>query len=251
MSGFSTWKDLDFDFEIVGVFPPGRYDGLAAINRDYYNAALDAYPPAHAGRQHPMADRSLSLVLVKVDDMQAYNRVAEQITTSPYYHNPQVKCETESSGIGSFLDAYRDLLWGMRWLLAPACLGTLALVLANAISISVRERRTEMAVLKVLGFRPGQILLLVMGEAVLLGLLAGFASAALTYMIINWCFHGLAFPMGFFPVFLIPLERLVVGPRGGRRRRLGRQPVARLVGQPREAGGSVCQDRVKDTRPCS
>ena len=208
LSGFSTFKDLDFDFEIVGVFPPGRYDTLAAINRDYYNAALDAYPPAHAGAAHPMADRSLSLVLLKLDDKEAYNRVAEQITTSPYYHNPQVKCETESSGVGSFLDAYRDLLWGMRWLLTPACLGTLALVLANAISISVRERRTEMAVLKVLGFRPGQILLLVMGEAVLLGLLSGFVSGGLTYMIINWCFHGLSFPMGFFPVFMVPLSAL-------------------------------------------
>ena len=193
-----------------------------------------------------MADRSLSLVLVKVDDKEAYNRVAEQITTSPYYHNPQVKCETESSGIGSFLDAYRDLLWGMRWLLdrRPAW-GPWPWCLANAISISVRERRTEMAVLKVLGFRPGQILLLVMGEAVLLGLLAGFASAALTYMIINWCFHGLSFPMGFFPVFMIPARCLVVGPGGGRRGRLGRQPAARLVGQPREAGGSVCKDRVR------
>jgi putative ABC transport system permease protein len=208
LTGFSNFKELDFDFEIVGVFPAGRYDGLATINRDYYNAALDAYPPSHAGRQHPMADRSLSLVLLKVDDKETYNRVAEQITTSPYYHNPQVKCETESSGIGSFLDAYRDLLWIMRWPLTLACLGTLALVLANAISISVRERRTEMAVLKVLGFRPGQILMLVMGESVLLGLLSGAGSAALTYMVINWGFHGVNFPMGFFPVFLIPASAL-------------------------------------------
>ena len=208
LSGFSTWKELDFDLEIVGVFPAGRYDTLAVINRDYYNAALDAYPQSHAGRQHPAADRSLSLVLVKVDDMQAYNRVAEQITTSPKYHNPEVKCETESSGIGSFLDAFRGLLDGMRWFLVPACLFTLALVLANSISISVRERRTEMAVLKVLGFRPGQILLLVMGEAVLLGLLSGFASAALTFMIVNWCLHGVSFPLGFFPVFLIPVNAL-------------------------------------------
>ncbi|MGO9112791.1 MAG: ABC transporter permease, partial [Thermoguttaceae bacterium] len=163
----------------------------------------------------PLADRSLSLVLVKVDDKEAYNRVAEQINTSPFYHSPQVKCETESSGIGSFLDAYRDLLWGMRWVLIPACLLTLALVLANAISISVRERRTEMAVLKVLGFRPGQIILLVMGESVLLGLLAGFISGALTYMIVDWCCHGLAFPLGFFPVFLIPVNALWWGPAVG------------------------------------
>ncbi len=215
LSGISTWKDLDFDMEIVGVFPPGRYDGLAAINRDYYNAALDAYPPAHAGQQHPMADRSLSLVLVKVDDKEAFNRVAQQINTSPYYRSPQVKCETESSGIGSFLDAYRDLLWGMRWVLIPACLLTLSLVLANAISISVRERRTEIAVLKVLGFRPGQIVLLVMGESALLGLLAGFASAALTYVIVDSCLHGVAFPMGFFPVFLVPIDALWWGPAVG------------------------------------
>ncbi len=208
LSGFSTWQDLDFDMEIVGVFPPGRYDTLAAINRDYYNAALDAYPPAHSGQKHQMADRSLSLVLVKVDDKESFNRVAEQVNTSPYYRNPQVKCETESSGLGSFLDVFRDLLWGMRWVLLPACLLTLSLVLANAISISVRERRMEIAVLKVLGFRPGQIVLLVMGESVLLGLLAGFASGALTYVIVDWCLHGLAFPLGFFPVFLIPIDAL-------------------------------------------
>ena len=215
LAGFSNFKGLDFDFEIVGAFPPGRYDGLAVINREYFSDALDAYPQSHSGRQHPLADRSLSLVLIKVDDKAAYNRVAEQITNSPYYHNPQVKCETESSGVGSFLDAYRFLLWFMRWPLSLVCLGTLALVLANAISITVRERRTEMAVLKVLGFRPGQILLLVIGEAELLGLLAGFSSAGLTYMIINWCFHGLSFPMGFFPVFLVPLHALWWGVAAG------------------------------------
>ena len=136
-------------------------------------------------------------------------------TTRPSTATPQVKCETESSGVGSFLDAYRTLLWFMRVPLAWACIVTLALVLANAISISVRERRTEMAVLKVLGFRPGQIVLLVMGESVLLGLAAGFASGALTYMIVDWGFHGLAFPMGFFPVFLVPVSALWWGPAVG------------------------------------
>ena len=208
LSGFSTWKNLDFDFEIAGVFPPGRYDTLAIINREYYNDSLDAYKQAHGGTPHPAGERSLSLVLVKVDNMQAYNRVAEQITTSPEFQSPQVMCMTESSGMGSFLDVFRGLLDAMRWFLVPVCLITLALVLANAISISVRERRTEMAVLKVLGFRPGQIILLVMGESVLLGLLSGFTSAALCYMIVNWCFHGMKFPLGFFPVIMIPVDAL-------------------------------------------
>ena len=50
----------------------------------------------------------------------------------------------------------------------------MSLVIANAISISVRERRTEMAVLKVLGFAL-QILRLVLGEALLLGVLSRLA----------------------------------------------------------------------------
>ena len=49
----------------------------------------------------------------------------------------------------------------------------MSLVVANAISISVRERRTEMAVLKVLGFQPRHVMLLVLGEALLVGFLAG------------------------------------------------------------------------------
>ncbi len=51
--GFSTFKDLDLEFEVVGVFPAGRYDNFAVFNRDYYNNALDSFPQTHSGRKHP------------------------------------------------------------------------------------------------------------------------------------------------------------------------------------------------------
>ena len=170
-----------------------------------------------------MADRSLSLVLVKVDDKEAYNRVAEQITTSPYYHNPQVKCETESSGIGSFLDAYRDLLWGMRWLLAPACLGTLALVLANAISISVRERRTEMAVLKVLGFRPAPDRPAGDGRSGVAGTARGLCQRGPDLHDHQLVLARDELSHGIFSGLPDSHQRLVVGRRGGHGGRFGRQ----------------------------
>ena len=99
-----------------------------------------------------------------VDDRTAYNRVAEQMNTSPNYNNPKVKCETESSGIGSFLDAYRDLLWGCAWPSVRALPGDPGPGLGQCHQHQCPRAATEMAVLKVLGFRPGQILLLVMGE---------------------------------------------------------------------------------------
>ncbi len=136
------------------MFPDGRYDKSAVMNRDYLNAAFDAYPRSHAGQKHPLADKTLNLVWLRVPDMTAFNTVQEQISRRRSTRTPAVKCETASSGIATFLEAYRDLIWGMRWLLAPAILLTLSLVIANAISISVRERRLEFAVLRVLGFRP-------------------------------------------------------------------------------------------------
>jgi putative ABC transport system permease protein len=203
-----NFKDIDLEFDIVGTFPPGRYNQTAVINRDYLNAALDNYPRTHAGKKHPMAAKSLNLVWVRVPNSEQFSRVAEQIATSPLYGDPAVKCETASSAISAFLDAYADLIWGLRWLLAPAILVTLSLVISNAISISVRERRLEMAVLKVLGFQPWQLLILVLGEALLIGILAGAASAGGTYFVVNHWFGGFTFPIGFFPIFFIPRAAL-------------------------------------------
>jgi putative ABC transport system permease protein len=209
-----NYKDIDLEFVIVGTFPEGRYNQSAVMNRDYFLDALDAYK-RRTGNAHPMANKSLNLVWLKVPDTEAFRRVAEQISSSSLYTNPAVKVETASSGVASFLDAYRDLLWGVRWLLVPAIFVTMALVISNAISISVRERRTEMAVLKVLGYGPNQILALVLGEALLIGALFGFLSSAGSYFLINTLLGGVKMPIAFFPAFMIPIDALWWGPMIG------------------------------------
>jgi putative ABC transport system permease protein len=123
-----------------------------------------------------------------------------------------VKIETAASGIAAFIASYRDIIWAMRRLVAPAIWLTLALVISNAISIGVRERRTELAVLKVLGFRPWQIIFLVLGEGLLLGSVAGFVSAAGTLLLVNYYFNGIPFPIAFFPKFFVPMAALYWGP---------------------------------------
>jgi putative ABC transport system permease protein len=72
-----------------------------------------------------------------------------------------------------------------------------------AISISVRERRTEMAVLKVLGFTPGRIMALVLGEAMLVGALSGLLSGLLSYALVNGTLGGIPLPLawiGMWPI---------------------------------------------------
>lgn len=203
-----NFRGIDLEFEIVGVFPPGRYDLSAAFNRQYLNDALDQFPQKNNNRPHPMANASLNLVWLRVPDVATSAQVAEQVEASPKFKNPAVKCETASSGISTFIEPYRDIIWGLRWFLAPASAIVLALVISNAISISVRERRLELAVLKVLGFRPNQILGLVLGEALLIGGGAGLASSTLTWAIINYGFGGLRFPIAFFSTFMIPAQAI-------------------------------------------
>lgn len=186
------YKHIDLEFEIVGVLPKGRrYSEIAVMNRDYLNDALNSYPRTHGGVKHPLADKSLTMVWLQVPDQEAFSRIAEQIDSSGLYQSPAVKCQTLSAEIAARMDANQDLIWGMRWLLSPTILITMALVLSNAISISVRERRTELAVLKVLGFRPGQILTLVLGEALLIGTVSGLFSASLCLVGTNWVLNSL------------------------------------------------------------
>jgi putative ABC transport system permease protein len=208
-----NYKDIVLRVTVLGEFPPGRYDDSMCVHRDYINRSLDEYESKNK-TPHPMAQSTLNLVWLRVKTKEDFDKLVQQVTTSPLFTSPSVKCETASSGIASFLDAYQSLLWGVRWLLSPAILVTLALVIANAIGISVRERRTEMAVMKVLGFTPGQIMGLVLGEALLLGVLAGGLTTGLAYYFIN-AGGGIKFPVAFFPAFYVPPAALWWGPAIG------------------------------------
>jgi putative ABC transport system permease protein len=65
-----------------------------------------------------------------------------------------------------------------------------------------------MAVMKVLGFRPGQLLVLVLGEVLLVGILTGLLCTGLCYVVFNIVMGGVKFPIAFFPAFKIPLAAL-------------------------------------------
>ncbi len=211
----SLYKDIEFEVEVVGTFPKsaGRYDGNAILNLEYLQKSLDTYERTNR-KPHPMADRYINLYWVRVKDEPTMLALADILDQPGKFATPPVKIERGSSAIASFLDAYKDILAGMRFLLVPAIVAVMILVIANAISISVRERRPEMAVLKVLGFQPWQILVLVVGEALLLGALSGGLCTTMAYFGVN-SIGGIQFPIAFFGKFFIPWSALWWGPALG------------------------------------
>jgi putative ABC transport system permease protein len=196
-----NYRGIDLEFEVIGMFPDNpRYNQSAVMNRDYLQRALDQYQQKN-GKKHPLAEKNLNLVWLRVPDSETFSKLGNQIMGSPLYSSPAVKCETASAGISSFLEPYRDILFGVKWGLVPALLIIMSLVMAMAISINVRERRTEMAVLKVLGFSPGRILAIVLGEALVVGVLSGLVSAALSYGLVHGVMGGIPFQIAFFAVW--------------------------------------------------
>src|SRR5262249_5551316 len=134
---------LQGEVDVLAEFPlDGRLDQLAIIHIDYLTRAMDAYR-SQTGRPHPMMGKMINLVWARLPSREAYAELSKKLETGRY-SSPAVKMETASSGFGSWFDAYRDLIWGMKWLMGPAIIAVMALVISNAISISVRERRTEM-----------------------------------------------------------------------------------------------------------
>src|SRR5262245_35549152 len=209
VQGINQYVNLDLQVKIVGMLPEGRYNQSSIMNTEYYNNSLDDYARKNRA-PHVLEPYRMNLIWLRVPDRATFEKVAEIIDKSPVFKTREVKVETASSGIGAFLDAYRHLLWGVKWLLVPAILATMALVVSNSISISVRERRPEMAVMKVLGYRPRQILALVLGESLLVSGVAGLVTGGATYLF-TYAIGGIKFPIAFFPAFFVPLWALAWG----------------------------------------
>ena len=94
---------------------------------------------------------------------------------------------------------------------ALAILLILALILANTVAMSVRERTHEYGVLRAVGFRPGHILGFVLGESALIALVGGVLGIGLAFLIVNVLIGPFIEEQmaGFFPYFQLPTSVMV------------------------------------------
>jgi putative ABC transport system permease protein len=194
-------KPIEMEFVIVGELPAGSRWVQGAF-ADY------AYIERVLKEQKSEMDGKINLGWLNATDKQS----AGQVSAAIEGYIKEVKCEQASSAVSRFLESYQSMLWGVKWVLIPAIVGVMSLIVANAISITVRERVTEIAVLKVLGFRPGQILGLILGEGTLLGLVGSLFATTVTFVLINKIKGGINLPIAFFPVFFVPAEVFILGP---------------------------------------
>jgi putative ABC transport system permease protein len=85
---------------------------------------------------------------------------------------------------------------------------TLLLVTGNTMAISVRERTSELAILKAIGFKDGTVLVLVLAEALAIALIGGLAGLGLAFLAIPALSAALA---GLLPILVLPKTTLAAG----------------------------------------
>src|SRR4029434_4607318 len=84
----------------------------------------------------------------------------------------QTKTQTEAQFVMSFLEMAGDLALILN-AIGMGVAFTILLVTANTMSMAIRERRTEIAVLKTLGYSSALVMTLVVAESLMLGVLGG------------------------------------------------------------------------------
>lgn len=186
--------------KVVAVMPSGEYPRMIFFRRDYFEEAT--------GEKD-----SVDIVWLRARNPEAARHVAAQIQEQFRNRQPELKVETESAGVGRFAGRAQSILGVIR-LVITILLIDMVVVLSNSISVATRERRAEMAVLKVLGFEPRAIMVLVIGEAVLVGAFSGLIGTGLAWGCSAFAESSSLSPLGFtrlFSLFPIRADALLWG----------------------------------------
>ena len=157
--------DGPFEFVVRAIFDtdPVRYPGtdtnLMLFSRKYLYEAT--------GRTLQAGTYS-----VEIDDPDQAGKVSAAIDALFENSDAQTRTETEKAFAASFVAMAGNLALLLNGI-GIAVTFTILLVVANTMSIAVRERRKEIGVLKTLGFTSGQVMGLVVAESVLIALIGG------------------------------------------------------------------------------
>jgi putative ABC transport system permease protein len=128
---------------------------------------------------------------VKVTDPKLLGPVAAAIDEE-FRHDPEpTRTSPEKAFVGRAAADVVQIVGFTRWLGWGSLAAVLALV-ANAIVLSVQDRRREHAVFQTLGFTGGLLARLVVAEGALLGLLGGFAGTAAAFALVRFGHYSLS-----------------------------------------------------------
>lgn len=158
-----TFFDLDLELTLRGTFEATQNTDMLWFDWNY----LDEMMRAKASR---MTGNS-GTIFVKTTgaDMAGVSQAIDDKFSSS--ENP-TRTQTEAAFAQMFTDMLGDIQTIIQWI-GLAVVFSLSLVTGNAMAMAMRERTTEIAVLKAIGFSKLRVLLMIVGEAVTIAIIGG------------------------------------------------------------------------------
>ena len=111
-------------------------------------------------------------IMVEIDNPARTAEISAAIDALFENSSDETYTETEKAFSANFISMVGDLSTLVNGIGLAVCF-TILLVTANTMSMAVRERRKEIAVLKTVGFGSGQVMGLILAEALIMGAIGG------------------------------------------------------------------------------
>ncbi len=186
-----------FDFNIDGIYTaPEGFDTSGFIFQyDYLKESSPGYSTNQVG-----------WYIFRVTDPKLSQQVADHVDALFANSSAETKTATEKAFAEGFAKQTGNIGQIITFIVA-AVFFTLLLVAGNTMAQSVRERTSELGVLKTLGFSNRLVLALVLIESCLLALAAAVPGLAIAWLIA----HRGDPTGGFLPIFYVPAADLAVG----------------------------------------
>ncbi len=190
----------NWEFTVRGIYD-GRDEGTVTrqffFHWDYLNERVKVSQPRFGDRA--------GVFVVSIKDPQSAADMSQKIDAEFKNSTAETLTETEKAFQLGFVAQSEAIVAAIRVVSFVVILIILAVV-ANTMAMTARERTSEYATLKALGFGPGFVASLILGESLALTLLGGLLGMALTFPVIS----GFKGSIGaIFPVFRVSQETLV------------------------------------------
>ncbi len=185
-----------WEFNIVGI-----YDADAGVDKTQFFFRYD-----YLDENRRVGEGLVGWYIVKIADASRAQQMGARFDEMFANSSAETKTTTEKGFVEGFAKQVGDIGAIMIAILA-AVLFTMMLVAANTMAQSVRERTSEVGVLKTLGFSNASILMLVLGEALLITVIGGGLG-----LLASWLFVQQGDPTGgMLPIFVLPPRDVAVG----------------------------------------
>lgn len=192
----------DWDFVIRGIYT-GTDETIDEsqwfMRFGYIDERMKVEAPPRAGQ--------VGSFVVTIDDPNRASEISQIIDDMFVNSLAETLTQTEKAFQLSFVSMAGSIVLGLK-IISILVIGIILLVLANTMAMTARERVSEYAVLKTLGFRAYHIIGLVFGESLFIAFMGGALGLLLTFPIVQL----VRVPMStFFPVFKVQILTLALG----------------------------------------